>query len=98
MLDRSVLHVGGAERHYEVGRNGPAYRSFLQVPGFRLATPCVSPSMSQSLLLSAKLLTGRDGAHKRIADLYAKGQPLPEGVELPKKRPAHRAGDLNEIR
>ncbi|HNQ49642.1 MAG TPA: FumA C-terminus/TtdB family hydratase beta subunit, partial [Hydrogenophilus thermoluteolus] len=29
------------------------------------------------LLLSGKLLTGRDAAHKRIADLLAKGEPLP---------------------
>ncbi|MCX8017892.1 MAG: fumarate hydratase, partial [Rhodocyclaceae bacterium] len=31
----------------------------------------------QTLLLSGKLLTGRDAAHKRIADLLAKGEPLP---------------------
>jgi len=36
----------------------------------------------ETLLLSGKLLTGRDAAHKRIADLFAKGQGLPEGVEL----------------
>jgi fumarate hydratase class I len=29
------------------------------------------------LLLSGKLLTGRDAAHKRIAELLAKGEPLP---------------------
>ena len=31
----------------------------------------------QTLLLSGKLLTGRDAAHKRIATLLAKGEPLP---------------------
>jgi fumarate hydratase class I len=31
----------------------------------------------ETLLLSGKLLTGRDAAHKRIADLVAKGEPLP---------------------
>jgi fumarate hydratase class I len=31
----------------------------------------------ESLLLSGRLLTGRDAAHKRIADLVAKGEPLP---------------------
>ena len=31
----------------------------------------------QKLLLSGKMLTGRDAAHKRIADLVSKGQPLP---------------------
>jgi fumarate hydratase class I len=29
------------------------------------------------LLLNGKLLTGRDAAHKRVADLVAKGEPLP---------------------
>ncbi|MEW5885576.1 MAG: fumarate hydratase [Pseudomonadota bacterium] len=29
------------------------------------------------LLLNGKMLTGRDAAHKRIADLLAKGEPLP---------------------
>jgi len=36
----------------------------------------------ETLLLSGKLLTGRDAAHKRIADLFAKGQGLPDGVDL----------------
>ncbi|GAB1233982.1 fumarate hydratase [Ferrigenium sp. UT5] len=31
----------------------------------------------ETLLLSGKLLTGRDAAHKRIVDLLAKGEPLP---------------------
>ncbi|MGC7406684.1 fumarate hydratase [Pandoraea pneumonica] len=31
----------------------------------------------QTLLLSGKMLTGRDAAHKRIADMIAKGEPLP---------------------
>ena len=31
----------------------------------------------QTLLLNGKMLTGRDAAHKRIADLLAKGEPLP---------------------
>jgi fumarate hydratase class I len=34
------------------------------------------------VLLSGKLLTGRDAAHKRIADLLARGEPLPEGVDF----------------
>ena len=34
------------------------------------------------LLLNGKLLTGRDAAHKRIADLLSKGEPLPEGVDF----------------
>ncbi|RFU48166.1 fumarate hydratase [Paraburkholderia sp. DHOC27] len=31
----------------------------------------------QTLLLSGKMLTGRDAAHKRIADMLAKGEKLP---------------------
>jgi len=31
----------------------------------------------ETLLLSGKLLTGRDAAHKRLVDLLAKGEPLP---------------------
>jgi len=31
----------------------------------------------QTLLLNGKMLTGRDAAHQRIADLLAKGEPLP---------------------
>lgn len=36
----------------------------------------------ETLLLSGKLLTGRDAAHKRIADLFAQGEKLPEGVDF----------------
>ena len=36
----------------------------------------------ETLLLSGKLLTGRDAAHKRIADLLSKGEPLPDGVDF----------------
>jgi len=31
----------------------------------------------QTLLLNGRMLTGRDAAHKRIADLLARGEPLP---------------------
>jgi fumarate hydratase class I len=34
------------------------------------------------LLLNGKMLTGRDAAHKRIADLYASGAGLPAGVDF----------------
>ena len=33
------------------------------------------------ILLSGKLLTGRDAAHKRIGDLIGKGESLPPGVD-----------------
>ncbi len=36
----------------------------------------------ERLLLSGKLLTGRDAAHKRIVELLNRGEPLPEGVDL----------------
>lgn len=36
----------------------------------------------ERLLLSGKLLTGRDAAHKRIAELFAQGLPLPAGVDF----------------
>ena len=36
----------------------------------------------ERLLLTGKLLTGRDAAHKRIADLFANGQDLPSGVDF----------------
>ena len=36
----------------------------------------------QTLLLSGKMLTGRDAAHKRLAELIDSGQGLPEGVDL----------------
>ncbi len=35
-----------------------------------------------TVLLSGKLLTGRDAAHKRIADMIARGEKLPEGVDF----------------
>ena len=37
------------------------------------------------LLLSGHLFTGRDAAHKRMADLISAGKPLPEGVDLANK-------------
>ncbi len=36
----------------------------------------------ETLLLEGKLLTGRDAAHKRIAELFARGEPLPAGVDF----------------
>ncbi len=39
----------------------------------------------ETLLLSGKLLTGRDAAHKRIADLFARGESLPAGVDFTNK-------------
>ena len=36
----------------------------------------------ERLLLSGKLLTGRDAAHKRICALLDAGEPLPEGLDF----------------
>ncbi len=36
----------------------------------------------QTLLLSGRMLTGRDAAHKRLADLLLSGRGLPGGVDL----------------
>jgi len=36
----------------------------------------------ETLLISGKILTGRDAAHKRILDLLEKGQRLPKGVDF----------------
>jgi fumarate hydratase class I len=36
----------------------------------------------ETLLLSGKLLTGRDAAHKRIVDILAKGDKLPAAVDF----------------
>ncbi len=39
-------------------------------------------SAGERLLLSGKLLTGRDAAHKRICALLEEGKPLPEGLDF----------------
>ena len=36
----------------------------------------------ETLLLSGKLLTGRDAAHKRMVEMLANGEPLPPGVDF----------------
>lgn len=36
----------------------------------------------ETLLLNGTMLTGRDAAHKRMVDMFAKGEELPEGVDL----------------
>ncbi|HEY6126503.1 MAG TPA: fumarate hydratase [Steroidobacteraceae bacterium] len=36
----------------------------------------------EQLLLNGRMLTGRDAAHKRIADLFASGKGLPPGVDF----------------
>ena len=38
--------------------------------------------IGENLLISGKILTGRDAAHKRILELIAANKPLPEGVDF----------------
>jgi len=49
------------------------------------------------LLLTGKLLTGRDAAHKRIADLYASGEGLPAEVDFT-NRVIYYVGPVNPVR
>jgi len=50
----------------------------------------------ERLLLNGKLLTGRDAAHKRIAELVRKGQPLPEGLDF-KNRVIYYVGPVDPV-
>ena len=49
----------------------------------------------QTLLLNGKMLTGRDAAHKKIADMLAKGEPLP--VDF-KNRAIYYVGPVDPVR
>jgi fumarate hydratase class I len=51
----------------------------------------------ETLLLSGKLLTGRDAAHKRIADLFARGEGLPAGVDF-RNRFIYYVGPVDPVR
>jgi fumarate hydratase class I len=51
----------------------------------------------ETLLLSGKLLTGRDAAHKRMVDLLNNGESLPEGVDL-KDRLIYYVGPVDAVR
>ena len=49
------------------------------------------------LLLNGRMLTGRDAAHKRIADLFASGQGLPAGVDFT-NRVIYYVGPVDPVR
>ncbi len=51
----------------------------------------------ETLLLSGKILTGRDAAHKRIADLFARGESLPAGVDF-RNRFIYYVGPVDPVR
>lgn len=50
-----------------------------------------------TLLLSGKMLTGRDAAHKRLLGMLEKGEALPEGVDL-KDRFIYYVGPVDPVR
>jgi fumarate hydratase, class I len=51
----------------------------------------------ERLLLSGKLLTGRDAAHKRICALLEAGKPLPDGLDF-KDRVIYYVGPVDPVR
>jgi len=51
----------------------------------------------ETLLLNGRMLTGRDAAHKKIADLYASGQGLPPGVDFT-NRVIYYVGPVDPVR
>jgi fumarate hydratase class I len=50
----------------------------------------------ERVLLSGKLLTGRDAAHKRIADILGRGEKLPPGVDF-NNRFIYYVGPVNPV-
>jgi len=51
----------------------------------------------ETLLLSGRMLTGRDAAHKRIADRFERGEGLPEGVDF-NHRVIYYVGPVDAVR
>ena len=51
----------------------------------------------ETLLLNGRMLTGRDAAHKKIADLFAAGKGLPEGVDFT-NRVIYYVGPVDPVR
>jgi len=51
----------------------------------------------ETLLLNGRMLTGRDAAHKRIADLFAQGKGLPPGVDFT-NRVIYYVGPVDPVR
>ena len=50
-----------------------------------------------TLLLNGRMLTGRDAAHKRIAEIFAKGESLPQGVDFT-NRVIYYVGPVDPVR
>jgi fumarate hydratase class I len=51
----------------------------------------------ERLLLSGKMLTGRDAAHKRLSTLIEKGEPLPPGLDF-KNRVIYYVGPVDPVK
>jgi fumarate hydratase class I len=51
----------------------------------------------ERLLLNGRMLTGRDAAHKRIADLFTNGEALPPGVDFT-NRVIYYVGPVDPVR
>ncbi|HWH47191.1 MAG TPA: fumarate hydratase [Burkholderiales bacterium] len=51
----------------------------------------------ETLLLNGKILTGRDAAHKRIQELFSKGESLPAGVDF-RNRFIYYVGPVDPVR
>ena len=51
----------------------------------------------ERLLLSGKMLTGRDAAHKRLSQLIEAGKPLPEGLDF-KNRVIYYVGPVDPVK
>jgi fumarate hydratase class I len=51
----------------------------------------------ERLLLSGKMLTGRDAAHKRLSQLIESGQPLPAGLDF-KNRVIYYVGPVDPVK
>ncbi len=51
----------------------------------------------ETVLLSGRLLTGRDAAHKRIIDMLDRGEPLPDGVDF-RNRFIYYVGPVDAVR
>ena len=52
--------------------------------------------IGETLLLSGKILTGRDAAHKRLIELIESGTPMPDGVDL-KNRFIYYVGPVDPV-
>lgn len=60
----------------EIAMNGPAIARRVNLDTLTKADTATWKAGEQ-LLLCGRLLTGRDAAHKKLADLVARGEPLP---------------------